>query len=142
MSSSSTTINPSTVSSPITSSALSSLLPGMILPSNTTNALTQNADNVENVSQHTKSVNTKPNQSTKKECNSGNSNKSSPMPSLVSKNNNPQPPTTGEVLANGLQLSVAPVRRYKQYTEETLQQALREIMEGQRYVELSSFYIH
>ena len=43
-----------------------------------------------------------------------------------------QPPTTGEALANGLQLSVAPVRRYKQYTEETLQQALREIMEGQR----------
>ena len=76
---------------------------------------------------------------TKKEINSGNSNKSSPMPSLVSKNNNPQPPTTGEVLANGLQLSVAPVRRYKQYTEETLQQALREIMEGQRYVELSNF---
>ena len=134
MSSSSTTINPSNISSPITSNALSSLLPGMILPSNTTNALTQNADNVENVSQHTKNVNTKPSQSTKKECNSGNSNKSSPMPSLVSKNNNPQPPTTGEVLANGLQLSVAPVRRYKQYTEETLQQALREIMEGQRYV--------
>ena len=141
MSSSSTTINPSTVSSPITSSALSSLLPGMILPSNTTNALTQNTENVENVSQHTKSVTIKPNHGTKKEINSGNSNKSSPMPSLVSKNNNPQPPTTGEVLANGLQLSVAPVRRYKQYTEETLQQALREIMEGQRYVELNSFNI-
>ena len=31
----------------------------------------------------------------------------------------------------GQLLSSAPVRRYKQYTEEHLQQALREIMEGQ-----------
>ena len=51
---------------------------------------------------------------------------------LMQKNGSQQPLTTGELLANGLQLSVAPVRRYKQYTEETLQQALREIMEGQR----------
>ena len=54
------------------------------------------------------------------------------LSTLAINSNQQQPPTTGEVLANGLQLSVAPVRRYKQYTEETLQQALREIMEGQR----------
>ena len=92
----------------------------------------QNVEKDENASQHSKSTNSKPSHGTKKENNSGNSNKNTPIPSLVSKNNTPQPPTTGEVLANGLQLSVAPVRRYKQYTEETLQQALREIMEGQR----------
>ena len=107
-------------------------MPGMILPSNTNNGLVQNVEKDENASQHSKSTNSKPSHGTKKENNSGNSNKNTPMPSLVSKNNTPQPPTTGEVLANGLQLSVAPVRRYKQYTEETLQQALREIMEGQR----------
>ena len=57
---------------------------------------------------------------------------------LMQKNGSQQPLTTGELLANGLQLSVAPVRRYKQYTEETLQQALREIMEGQRYYLLNN----
>ena len=36
-----------------------------------------------------------------------------------------------EVSLAGQLLSSAPVRRYKQYTEEHLQQALREIMEGQ-----------
>ena len=36
-----------------------------------------------------------------------------------------------ELSLAGQLLSSAPVRRYKQYTEEHLQQALREIMEGQ-----------
>ena len=36
-----------------------------------------------------------------------------------------------EATLAGQLLSSAPVRRYKQYTEDHLQQALREIMEGQ-----------
>ena len=125
-------MNQSTISSPITSNAISSLLPGMILPSNTSSVLEKGVEGDTGSALHSKNANYKPNSGTKKENNNTNGNKNSSMPSLVSKSNKPQPLTTGEVLANGLQLSVAPVRRYKQYTEETLQQALREIMEGQR----------
>ena len=120
------------MSSSITSNAISSLLPGMILPSDTSSLLAKSTEVEMGSPVQSKNANAKLNSGTKKDNNNGNSNKNSSMPSLVSKNSYPQPLTTGEVLANGLQLSVAPVRRYKQYTEETLQQALREIMEGQR----------
>jgi len=43
---------------------------------------------------------------------------------------NAQPPAAGGLKLGGL-LNNAPVRRYKQYTEDSLQAALKEIMEGQ-----------
>ena len=113
-------------------------MPGMIIPPNG-NTLPPQGNTDDNISHMlkqqatSKTLNTKP---TGKEHFEG-KNAKTLLSTLATINSNPsqqqqQPPTTGEALANGLQLCVAPVRRYKQYTEETLQQALREIMEGQR----------
>ena len=113
-------------------------MPGMIIPPNGNTVPSQR--NIDDSISHmlkqqaiSKTLNTK---STGKEHFEGNNAKTL-LATLATINSNQsqqqqQPPTTGEALANGLQLCVAPVRRYKQYTEETLQQALREIMEGQR----------
>ena len=128
---------PSSISSSATSNAI---LQGNIMPpySTSNNILQNNAAEI-SIQQTTKTTNSKSKGTiSKKETDStkvssSKTNITSPtLPGLISKAGNQLPLTTGEVLANGLQLSVAPVRRYKQYTEETLQQALREIMEGQR----------
>ena len=107
----------------------------MMIPSSNGSGIIPQKNDVDNVIQlSSKTTNSNTNGMTKKgkglEAVSKSSSPS--LPGLMTKKTNQQPPTTGEILANGLQLSVAPVRRYKQYTEETLQQALREIMEGQR----------
>ena len=114
-------------------------MPGMIIPPNGNTVPSQRNidDNISHLLKQqatSKTLNTKP---AGKEHFEG-KNAKTLLSTLATINSNPsqqqqqKPPTTGEALANGLQLCVAPVRRYKQYTEETLQQALREIMEGQR----------
>ena len=131
---------PSSISSSATSNAIAPLLQGNIMPPySTSNNLLQNNAAEISIQQTPKTANSKSKGTiSKKETDStkvtsSKTNITSPtLPGLISKVGNQLPLTTGEVLANGLQLSVAPVRRYKQYTEETLQQALREIMEGQR----------
>ena len=52
------------------------------------------------------------------------------LPNFASFMNSSNDKSEQEKSENGL-LSNAPVRRYKQYTEDTLQAALKEIMNGQ-----------
>ena len=131
---------PSSISSSANSNTISPLLQGNIMPpySTSNNQLQNNASEI-SIQQASKATNCKSKgiiskkETDSTKVSSSKTNPTSPtLPGLISKVGNQLPLTTGEVLANGLQLSVAPVRRYKQYTEETLQQALREIMEGQR----------
>ena len=128
---------PSSISSSATSNAI--LQGNVIPPYGTSNNLLQNNAAEISIQQTSKATNSKSKgiisrkETDLTKVSSTKTNPTSPtLPGLISKSGNQPPLTTGEVLANGLQLSVAPVRRYKQYTEETLQQALREIMEGQR----------